>query len=72
MASSALDQGVDPSALDAPRARLLAPEEQSYGWLNRTVYYVPRFARHLRRRIKSGMSTRAAWHSARLRMHDYR
>ncbi len=72
MASTALDQATDPYALDAPRAPLLAPNERSYGWWNRTVHYVPRFVRHFRRRVKSGMTMRSAWRSARLRMHDYR
>jgi hypothetical protein len=72
MASPALDQGTNQYPLDASRARLLLPEEPAYGWWNRTVNYVPRFMRHFRRRIKSGMSMRTAWHSARVRMHDYR
>ncbi len=43
-----------------------------HSWFNRTVFYVPRFMRHLRRRLKSHMRFGDAWHSARLRMLDYR
>jgi DNA-binding NarL/FixJ family response regulator len=36
------------------------------------ILYVPRFARHLRRRLRSHMSLPSAWASTRLRMLDYR
>ncbi|HLJ03381.1 MAG TPA: hypothetical protein VKT31_08060 [Solirubrobacteraceae bacterium] len=39
--------------------------------MNRTVYYVPRFMRHLRRRVRSNMSLGQAWRSARQRMQEY-
>jgi CheY-like chemotaxis protein len=42
-----------------------------YGRLNRTFLYVPRFMRHFRRRLLSGMPSGEAWHSARLRMRHY-
>jgi hypothetical protein len=41
------------------------------GPLQRSVLYVPRFLHHLRRRLLSDMRFTHAWHSARLRMHDY-
>lgn len=40
--------------------------------LRASVLYVPRFSRHPRRRLRSGMSLSAAWKSARVRMRDYR
>jgi len=63
---------MDQAAGHQPSTRELTPPRPAHGWLNRTVLYVPRFARHLRRRLRSGMSLGRAWRSARLRMHDYR
>jgi hypothetical protein len=51
---------------------LLIHPEENYGPLNRTVFYVPRFTRHLRRRLRSNMSFMMAWRSARRRMREYR
>jgi hypothetical protein len=42
------------------------------GRLQRGVLYAPRFVHHLRRRLRSDMRFGHAWHSARMRMHDYR
>jgi len=36
------------------------------------LLYLPRLGRHLFRRLRSGMSPRSAWKSARVRMDDYR
>jgi hypothetical protein len=42
------------------------------GRMQRGVLYMPRFVHHLRRRLRSDMGLGHAWHSARVRMHDYR
>jgi DNA-binding NarL/FixJ family response regulator len=41
-------------------------------WLKATVLYLPRFVRHLRRRLRADMPLPIAWSSARERMWDYR
>jgi hypothetical protein len=53
---------------------LLLPVQptQNYSLMNRTVFYVPRFTRHLRRRLRSHMRLSEAWQSTRTRMLDYR
>ena len=58
-------------ASEAPVVLPLQPT-QTYSWFNRAFFYVPRFMRHLRRRLKSHMRLGEAWHSARVRMLDYR
>ncbi len=45
---------------------------QSDGPLTAAVLYVPRFSRHLRRRLRSRMPLSEAWESARDRMREYR
>jgi len=48
------------------------PPGPSHTTLNRAVFYIPRFRRHLRRRLRSGMPLGAAWQSTRIRMREYR
>jgi hypothetical protein len=67
MASPVLDRGTEH---DAAPVRIVVVSRR--GWVNRTLLYVPRFARHLRRRMRAGMSLSSAWRSARVRMLDYR
>ncbi len=45
---------------------------RTYGPINRTALYAPRFLRHLRRRRQSGLPFGEAWHSAKMRMREYR
>ena len=54
-------------------SELYPPEEiHSSGRMRRSVFYAPRFVHHLRRRLRSDMRFGQAWHSARVRMRDYR
>jgi hypothetical protein len=50
------------------------PPEETHpsGRLQRGLLYAPRFAHHLRRRLRSDMRFSQAWHSTRMRMRDYR
>lgn len=69
----------EPALPRAVVARLVAQLRESaertrphHGALNRTLLYVPRFIRHLFRRLRADMPVSAAWHSARARMWNYR
>ena len=48
------------------------PEPTPSNPLDRSVHYAPRFAHHLRRRLRSGMNLRQAVRSTRERMREYR
>jgi hypothetical protein len=71
MATPVLDQGRGRPG-EVGRIVPISPEQNHNSLLNRTVYYVPRFTRHFRRRLRSNMSLGHAWRSARQRMHEYR
>lgn len=47
------------------------PEVESSSALDRSVHYAPRFAHHLRRRLRSGLTLRQAVRSTRERMREY-
>ena len=70
MATPVMDRGHGRPS-EVGRIIPISPEE-NHGLLNRTVFYVPRFTRHLRRRLSSNMTFSQSWRSARQRMHDYR
>jgi len=70
MATPVMDQGRGRPG-EVGRIIPISPTHETYGFVNRTVYYVPRFMRHLRRRVRSNMSLGQAWRSARQRMQEY-
>ena len=55
----------------APRHAPVPDDITNEGPIASVVFYAPRFARHLRRRIRSDMPLSAALHSTRSRMRDY-